>query len=172
MDDSTNSHQTGLNLPSAPNKSIQLGGWIAIACCLLLVLGPLLVMGFPREVARWYQAAASEADLDGDLESVSENLDAAIRWAPEDAVLYLQRANIRLRRGDPEGSLEDCERALEIKGDGFVEGLLQRLLTYQRMGDHERAIADAGQIVAESSNALQRADALNTLAYGRCAGQY
>ena len=69
---------------------MRIGGWIAIILCLLLVLGPLLVMGFPREVARWMQAAADESVLDGDLESAENNIDKAINWGPENPILYEQ----------------------------------------------------------------------------------
>ncbi len=146
---------------------MRIGGWIAIILCLLLVLGPLLVMGFPREVARWMQAAADESVLDGDLESAENNIDKAINWGPENPILYLRRSEIRLQRNDLSGSLEDCERALALDGSGFGDGLMQRLLVYQRMGQHELALADADRMVEESANAGQRAVALNIRAYGR-----
>lgn len=146
---------------------MRFGGWIAIILCLLLVLGPLLVMGFPHEVARWLQAAAKESVLNEDLESASNYLDQAIQWAPDHSSLYLQRSGIRLQQNDVSGSLEDCERTLQLNGAGFVDGLMQRLLVYQRMGQHELALADADRMVEESTNALERAVALNTRAYGR-----
>ncbi|MCP4189490.1 MAG: tetratricopeptide repeat protein [Planctomycetaceae bacterium] len=167
MDDPKQIGPTGLHPPSSVEKPMRIGGWIAIILCLLLVLGPLLVMGFPREVARWMQAAADESVLDGDLESAENNIDKAINWGPENPILYLRRSEIRLQRNDLSGSLEDCERALALDGSGFGDGLMQRLLVYQRMGQHELALADADRMVEESANAGQRAVALNIRAYGR-----
>jgi tetratricopeptide (TPR) repeat protein len=179
MDGSSTSPLTPAEHPRPRRPSGQVGRWIAVACAVLLVLGPLAIMALPPEIARWYRAAAEEAALDEDYEGAIGKLDEALRWNPDDPMALIARARFKLQLRDLSGSLADTQRALDLGGDDFLAGRAQRMLVYQRMGEHEKAIADASAIVdlmaklaeiSESAN-LAYADALNARAYARALGE-
>ncbi len=179
MDGSTTPAFTPGEAPRPPRRSGQVGRWIAVSGAVLLVLGPLVIMGLPPEIARWYRAAAEEASLDEDYESAIRKLDEALRWDPDDPLLLIARARMKLQLKDLSGSLEDTQRGIELQGDDFASGLMQRMLVQQRLGNHEAAIADATAIVdlmeelaslSEAANPAY-ADALNARAYARALGE-
>ena len=143
-------------------------------------MGPLLVIGVPAEVSRWYQAAANEADLGGDFALAVQRQGQALRWGPHDPKLLVRRAELRLKLRDLSGSLDDCNRALEAAADGdVVVALVQRMLTYQRLGRHADALADTDRIVeivsqapdqeveVDDGSSVNYAIALNYRAYAR-----
>ena len=124
---------------------------------MLLVLGPLMMVSLPVELSRWYEAAADEADLDGDDATAVQYVSQALRWCPTDPRLRIRRAELRLKIRDFPGSLADCNQALEVaRGGDSVQALVQRMLTYQRMGRHADALNDTDRIVQLASQAPNR----------------
>ena len=102
----------------------------------------------PAEIARWYAAAAAEAELDADDQRAVQRLGQALRWRPDDPDLLVRRAELRLRLNDRTGSLDDSERALQLTvGGQQVEALEQRIAVFQRMGNHRAALQDADRLL-------------------------
>lgn len=136
--------------------------WLAVLCALLIVAGPMLVAGVPVEISRWYQAAAREADLNGDFALAVQRQGQAIRWCPYDPKLRVRRAELRLKMHDLAGSLEDCNGALEAAtGGDVIAALVQRMRTYQRLGRHADALVDTDRIVEIVSQAPDNEVALD-----------
>jgi len=170
MEDGPQSSQKNGNIPLTPPARRRFGTGVAIAVCVLVALGPLVFLGLPPEIARWYVAAAMEHDLLDEPNAAEADLDKAIEWLPKDGDLHVRRADIRLRQKDFSGAMEDCEAALQWNGQDFRPALLQRMLVHQRQGQHEKAIADSNLVVEASQNAFERAESLNARAYARALG--
>lgn len=131
-----------------PSTGARKWTWLFVLGAVLIVVGPILARGVPAEIARWYAAAAAEAELDGDDPRAVQRLGQALRWRPDDPDLLVHRAELRLRWNDRAGSLADCERALQLTTGGQqVEALEQRIAVYQRMGNHKAALQDADRLL-------------------------
>ena len=76
--------------------------------------GPVLWKLGRSEVARWYQAAALEQELEGNLEQAVACLDKALEWDSENAEIFSQRSGLRLRQGNANAAVPDAERATEL----------------------------------------------------------
>ncbi len=140
----------------------------AVAAAIALVVGPLLWVGVPREVARWYLAAAMEAARRDDTPTTLRHLDLALQWNPQLPEAYTQRALERLRAGDLPGAWEDSTRAADLEGTLGVSGLSTRSLVHQRKGDHDAALADIEAVVSILSDYPDQFPvALNQRAYAR-----
>lgn len=143
-----------------------LGRLVVILVTVSLVALPVMVAEWPRELSRWYQAAAVEADLDGDYVRAVAYMDRAIGWDDTDSRLYLQRALYRLETKQWEQGLDDCDRALERDGDPVrVAEVRAQLL--QHLGRQVEAVALWREIVFSGGGGLPelRAHHLNGLAY-------
>lgn len=144
------------------------------------VIGFLVLVGLlallPREVSRWCQAAAREAELDGDARRAERWLDRAITWAAWDASVYLDRASVRASLKDWKGALADCQTALERSRDS-IEAHFVRASILQQKGEFRAAIPDLDVVVQQwrdrvsrshaPSDRQQLAIALNARAYVR-----
>ena len=170
MEDGRQSPIKNGDFPLKPPARRRFGSGIAIAVCLLIALGPVVFLGLPPEIARWYVAAAMEHDLLDQLEAAEADLDKAIEWLPEDGDLYVRRAEIRLQQKDFSGAMDDCQVALQSNGQDFRPALLRRMLVHQRQRHHEKAIADSDLLVEASKAASERAESLNARAYARALG--
>ena len=111
-----------------------------------------LARAIPREIPRWYLAAAMESHLDGDLLNSFRFLDLALNWNPEDASLYCIRGQLRLDAGRFDESLADCNRAIE-RSPQDVAGYYGRSLVCQRLKRHQDAIRDWNIIVDRARQA-------------------
>ena len=117
----------------------KLRSFVFVVLCLLLVYS--LIVEAPREIARWYHAAARERYLDGDITAALTNLDRGLKWSPESPFMYLERAAWKLEQKDLEGSLADCNRVVEIAPQ-LLNPYFLRSTVYNRMGHHQEAVAD------------------------------
>jgi tetratricopeptide (TPR) repeat protein len=149
-----------------------------VAVAIGLVAVPLLWTEVPAEIARWYLAAAVEAQLDGDDTKALRQADRAIEWCDRSPELYAARASLELKLHDLDGALADADRAVAL-APGAIRALSQRVLVYQRRGEHERALMDVEKLVevvrdqptasfaTAMASDMAYEDALNLRAYSR-----
>ena len=143
---------------------------LVVAATALLVLGPILALGLPAEISRWYEAAAIEKRLDGDLEGAIETLDQALRWRPHAPSVYLRRAEWKLQRKDYRGALADYDRAIQL-APHTPQAYIWRSRALQHLGRHQEAIADWHRAEQYQDGAVgSRASMLNGLAYAQALG--
>lgn len=143
-------------------------GRLAILAALLITLGPVLYFGLPSEIASWHVAAGTEKWLDGKKQEAFAQLDAALRWARDDAAIYVCRADWRLEDGQFEEALEDYDRALALESD-HLWARIQRCEVFQHLERHAEAVRDWKKLADQhqSASAEQRAVFLNGLAYAQ-----
>lgn len=89
------------------------GNRLAIGGILAMVLVPFSFGIFPREVARWYSAAATTAEWDDNYELAQERLAQAIAWDSGNPEWYLKRAKLHTDHQQYEAALADYETLLE-----------------------------------------------------------
>ena len=142
-----------------------------ILAVVLLVVGPVVYLGLPDEVSRWYVAAAMEAYENGDVPGALGYMNAAGRWAPNNPAIYIYGGSWKQRRGDYEGSLAEYNKALEIDPVNEL-ALIQRSEVLQHLGRHDQAIADWKKLASSSamSRIQSRVVYLNGLAYAQALG--
>jgi tetratricopeptide (TPR) repeat protein len=154
-----------------------------IGLTIALVVVPLVWAEVPVEIARWYRAAAEEAELDGDVSLSLGKLNHALGWSPNDSALYLYRSALNLEAKELSRALADVDRAKDLGHSDPVMISQQRALCLQRLGRHEEAIAETDRIVrlvGESAgrprlpgmpSRLSYDSALNFRAYARALAQ-
>ena len=135
------------------------------------VVVPIGIREVPREIARWYRAAAAESSLNNDHASAVAQMDHAIQWDPEDPISYLVRASFKLENRQWQSGLDDCDRARKLDPDLEQVGSIRSQLL-QHLGRHEAAIAEYQALLRRSGEASpgERASLLNALAYARAVG--
>jgi tetratricopeptide (TPR) repeat protein len=135
---------------------------------LLLVLGTTAIVQGPREVGRWKLAAALDLRAEGKKEQAYAQLEEAMRWFPENAMLFLQRADWKFEDGRKAEALADIDQMLKAGGDRY-EWLVVHSHFLQTAGEFEKAVEDWKRIDRESrrTGSPDRATALNGLAYAR-----
>ncbi len=145
---------------------------LIVVAVIALVVMPVLFHEAPREIARWYVAAAKEANLDDDSVAAVAHMDRAIAWNDSNAGLYLFRADCKLEAGQWESGLEDCDRALQLAPDD-VGIRFTRSQILARLNRHESAIAELKEVLREQADETpgKRALSLNALAYARAVGK-
>jgi 4-phospho-D-threonate 3-dehydrogenase / 4-phospho-D-erythronate 3-dehydrogenase len=155
---------------SAKIHNRRISRWVTLAL-LVVVLGPVAWRWWPKEVARWYSALATERQLDGDAAAAEQALTAALWWDPESAALHLQRGDLLTDQGQYERALEDYCRALELNPED-VANRIKRSIALQYLGRHAEAVEDWLEIKAalEGRGQAAFALALNGLAYARALG--
>ena len=132
------------------------GRWWVVAVAVALVAVPLLWAEVPAEIARWYLAAAAEAELDEAYGLALEKMDHAIGWNDRDPLLYAYRSALRMTMKDLDGAVEDCNTALDIAPTRSANfALYQRALAYQRLGTHDLALKDIDQLVEMARQGTQ-----------------
>ena len=134
------------------------GRWIVLVIAVGLVIVPVVWTAIPVEIARWYQAAALEAELDGNDTRGLELIDRAVSWSPTQPELWVARASFYLKLKKLDLALADCNLRLELEPNDSVFLLYQRAMVYQRMGKHDLALADVDRIVELAGRAPQRND--------------
>ncbi|HEY6565610.1 MAG TPA: hypothetical protein VIY86_14065 [Pirellulaceae bacterium] len=80
---------------------------------LVLVLVPVFVGAGRREVARWYQALAIEADFDRQVQQAMSLAESGLRWDPDNILLRIQLVGWRLSDGTAGDALEDADLAVQ-----------------------------------------------------------
>jgi tetratricopeptide (TPR) repeat protein len=133
-----------------------------------LVLGPLLYVGIPAEIARWHEAAGVNHFLQGDHRAALRSFDESLRWACDSPSVYRHRAAVHMETGDYQAATEDLSRVREL-APGDLASLAQRSHANQHLGRHAEAIKDSQRLVelTGEDTASNRAIALNGLAYAR-----
>ena len=74
----------------------------------------------PKIAAHWYATRAQHRARAGQLAQMRDDLDSAIALQPEDAELYLQRANANFGVNDFKGAQADASRAAELQPDSAL----------------------------------------------------
>jgi hypothetical protein len=144
---------------------------LVVLATIALVVVPVAIVEWPREVARWHVAAADERALDGDYAEAVAQLDRAIDWNDSDPHLYLGRARYSLEAGQWQSGLEDCDRARRLMPDDARVGEL-RSQFLQHLGRHGEAVAEWREIMQGGGSPLPflRAHQLNGMAYAMAVG--
>ncbi len=93
------------------------GEVLVVIATIALVVVPVATVEWPREIARWQQAAAMELRLRDDYIAAVAHMDRAIAWDDSDAQLFLQRAEYKLNAQQWQSGLEDCDRARQLDPD-------------------------------------------------------
>jgi tetratricopeptide (TPR) repeat protein len=143
---------------------------VVLATTALVVL-PVAIVEWPREMARWHQAAAIELDLQDDSLGAIASMDRAIAWYDKDPMLFLQRAQCKLHAQQWASGLEDCDRARQLAPDSPAVGVL-RSQFLQHLGRHREAVAEWREIMKDGGSPvpLDQADELNQMAYTMAVG--
>ena len=146
--------------------------WLVMLAAVILVV--CLCWQVPKEIGRWYLAAAEESYLDNEMMAALANADRAIRWDSynvwlflgdsSSAGLYRRRAELKLQIKDLIGSLADCNRAVELASRD-TWGYQLRSRVFQRMRCHVEAIQDCTMVVELTKE--KSFNALNGRAYAR-----
>lgn len=96
-----------------------------------------------------------------DLERAEASYNQAVQLSPEDARLYLERANVYIQMGQYEKAHQDCIQAIGMQ-DGFLSG-------YELLGDLYLAQKQYDQAIANYTVALlEEADYIGYLNRGSC----
>jgi tetratricopeptide (TPR) repeat protein len=135
---------------------------------LLAALGGTAITQAPLEIGRWHLAWAMKHRAAGEKDAAYRELAAAIEKFPRSPELLLQRAEWKLRDGEREGALADCDRAVEIAGDSPGAFLLRGQLLF-KAGEFAKAVDDFKKIeqFSRRSGRPPRQEALNQLAYAQ-----
>lgn len=142
---------------------------IVLAVTALVIL-PVLVRGFPREVARWHLAAALNAISSNDNAGAQRSLQQAIEWNPNvsgEADYRFVRERVRVN----EAAKESPKRHLEALKAAILEFPRLRRLgirtadQYAKKGDFKSALEFTK--LAFGDEPLTEADELNQMAYFR-----
>lgn len=145
---------------------------LVVVAAITLVVLPVALAEWPREVARWHAAAAQEFYLEGELGAAGSRLDQALEWNPSDPELYVARAKLKLELRDWQGGLEDCDRARELLQPNSLLTAM-RVQFLQHLDRHEEAIAECRALLPSQGSRLPpsvRAQLLNTFAYSTAVG--
>ncbi len=145
------------------------GRWstrLALVAVLLLVGAPIVYNQTPREVSRWYRAAATEHYLDGNLEAARQSLDKALEWSPDNGDVHLIRSAWEREAGNYSAALEACERAEQALGPS-ARVYLERSQVYHHLGRWDDSLADWKKLSEEVDGASSNPVVLNGLAYAR-----
>lgn len=135
----------------------------------------------PREIARWYHAAALEHRLEaqhyrfhGDAQAASQELERGkhalskgLAWNPRDGDLYLTRALWLEEEGEYEAALRDCQKSGVPYNSYLATIRTASVLTH--LGRHQEAVREAQKTLEMSG--VRRESALNLVAYHRALGK-
>ncbi len=139
--------------------------WFAVGVALF---GLWAATQAPSILATWYDTRAKQKMIEGDFDEALAQSDHALEWMPETNSLIITRARIHAEAGNLQLSLEDYNRAVQ-SNPRFAPALTERAGVHQRLGQHEKAVADMEQALGLWGE-RQRALGLNNLAYSRALG--
>ncbi len=168
--------------PPAPRR-------VGLVIATVVALGSLFWGAFwgPREVARWYLAAARNAQADMRYEAVVEAANKGLAWDDEYRDLVEARAIARLQLDDLHGSLQDFDRLIELASkdekttEAYMRAMAARTQVLQRLDRYQAAVDDWTDIVefrreqyrlrGDSESQQAYALALNNRAYTQALGK-
>jgi len=79
------------------------------------------------------------------------DLDKALNLDPRLTGAYNARGQIYLENGDVQKTIRDCSKSIQV--NPTIEAYYQRGEAYEKLGEHQKAIADFGAAIAESREA-------------------
>lgn len=158
--------ESGLSMNGTHSSKWLIRG--TILAILTLVAVPLVVKQAPREVARWYQAAAFESRLDGQAERAYQQLSQAAAWDPANLDFAVLRATWLREDDRTQEALAACDSTLQANPE-HMAALAERSQILQQLGRFADAVADWKTIshVNEQSSVLPDVLVWNALAYAR-----
>jgi tetratricopeptide (TPR) repeat protein len=162
--------QTGDSLAYLPPRRVRVRHLFMLGFAVLIGLS--IIMEMPQEIARWHLAAALEREKQQDPEGAISAVDRAIVWDSGNPDLFLQRAKWKLDANDREGSLADCNQAVELAPD-YADGYIQRGEVHRKLNRPKQCVNDWNEVVriSESDPSLPISMALNGRAYMRALGE-
>jgi tetratricopeptide (TPR) repeat protein len=106
----------------------------------------------------------------GDLDAALADFDQAIEVNPRLAAAHTGRGSILLERGDMKRAMEAFTRAIAIESS--TDAYYQRGQAYDALGEHQKAVNDYDQAIAEQREApyVYRARAMAKRSLGDMAG--
>ncbi|MCH7726011.1 MAG: hypothetical protein IH991_05955, partial [Planctomycetes bacterium] len=137
------------------------------------ILVNLVVVRLPIEITRWYEAAAVEAELNGNPVEAERLLTIAIEREPENPTLYARRAHLRMVHENADGAYADCEEAIkrnQIKQNESNGYRLRAQVKFQ-LKQHSAAVDDFKTVLRllkkKKQSDIDMVSAYNELAYTR-----
>lgn len=118
---------------------------------IVAVIGPCAAIEAPREVSRWYLAAALEEKDAKNNQQAEARIDQAIRWNPREPTNYLVRAELREAKGDHQGRDADLGKALEY-GPENPQLLIDRARLLHKLGRTDEAVAHIDKAATLTEN--------------------
>lgn len=152
--------------------------WLTLAILLALIGLPLAAQYLPAERARWTEARAVEAQLQGQWAEAIRLMESAVEASPEDRSLKLRLAEFLQEAGQPNEAVEMCDDLLKLTSNPHLvasnggAGYLSRLYVCKVYSELQRG---NGQVALEytlkredlSERPGQSLEGLNSLAYIR-----
>lgn len=164
--------------PTSPPPPPRRWAWVPIAFLLALLGLPLASHYLPREQARWTEARAVEAQLNGNLPEAIRLLQSALERAPEDRELKLRLAEFHQEAGEPQAAITLCDQLLKLNtqrsqtalfgAERFLSRLyICKLYSELQLGNGAIALDYAKKREELSPHPRQTLEGLNSLAYIR-----
>lgn len=152
--------------------------WLPLAFLIALLGLPLASYYLPREQARWTEARAVEAQLNGQLPEAIRLMQSALARAPEDRWLSLRLAEFHQEAGEPHAAIKLCDELLKYSegqsgsamfgAERFLSRLyICKLYSELQLGHGEVALDYAKRRDNLGSRPRQTLEGLNSLAYIR-----
>jgi len=123
----------------------------------------------PQYSEAYLSRAVAEHDQSRSAAALAD-LDKALDLGPDSTRAYNERGQIYLENGDTRRAIQEFSKSIEVTPT--VDGHYQRGEAYEKLGEHQKAIADFDAAILESSEAPYafRARAVARLASGDRAG--
>ncbi len=163
---------------TSPHPEPQRWPWLATVILAALIGLPLASYYLPREQARWTEARAVEAQLDGKLAVAIELMEQAVAQAPEDRWLQLRLAELYQEAGQADLAVTAADQLLQLSsdpqqaslsgGERFLSRLyICKLYAELQRGNGQTALEFAKLREELSPHPRQTLEGLNSLAYIR-----
>jgi hypothetical protein len=163
---------------TSPLQAPRRWAWVPLAFLLAILGLPLASHYLPREQARWTEAQAVEAQLNGQLTEATRLLESAVERAPEDRELKLRLAEFYQEAGEPRAAVELCDHLLKLNqqrspsalfgAERFLSRLyICKLYAELQLGNGPVALDFAKRREELSPHPRQTLEGLNSLAYIR-----
>jgi tetratricopeptide (TPR) repeat protein len=101
---------------------------------------------WPEYAEAYVNRAVAEHDV-SQREAALADLDKALDLDPSLTRAYNERGQIYLENGDLQKAIRECTKSIDVKPT--LDGYYQRGEAYEKLGEHEKAIADFGAAIGE-----------------------
>lgn len=164
--------------PTATGHPPRRWAWVPLTFLVAILGLPLTSYYLPREQARWTEARAVEAQLNGQLPEAIRLMETALERAPEDRSLKLRLAEFHQEAGNPQAAIELCDQLLKLSSQRSTSALfgaerflsrlyICKLYSELQLGNGAVALDFAKQREELSPHPRQTLEGLNSLAYIR-----